>query len=413
VNAAVPNITAHPATTQYYILNAQASALSVTAASTDGGTLSYQWHNPASDSNTASAPISNATAATYTPPVTALGVKFYYCVVTNMNNGLTGTKTATKASDVATAIVTTAAFPNQTKVSTLAGNGTTSIFYEPHGVAVDSTGNVYVADTYNYSIRKITPAGVITTLAGGFNAPEGVAVDSTGNVYVADTGNQCIKKITPAGVVTTLAGSGAMGYADLTGTAAQFNYPEGVAVDSTGNVYVADYFNNCIRKITPAGVVSTFAGSSTKGYKDGIGTDAQFYAPLAVAVDSADYVYVADFANNAIRKITPAGVVTTLAGGGTEGFANGTGMAAQFYWPKGVAVDSAGYVYVADTYNNRIRKISPAGVVTTLAGNGTGGFANGTGTAAQFNWPKGVAVDSTGNVYVADTYNHAVRKLVP
>ena len=209
-------------------------------------------------------------------------------------------------------------------------------------------------------------------------------------------------------MVSTLAGSD-YGFADGTGAAAQFSNPSGVAVDASGMVYVADQANNRIRKITPAGVVSTLAGSSY-GFANGTGTAAQFADPLSVAVDAAGMVYVADSGNNRIRKITPAGVVSTLAGSG-YGFANGTGTAAQFANPFGVAVDATGTVYVADMYNHRIRKITPAGVVSTLAGSGVDGFANGTGTAAQFAFPRGVAVDAAGTVYVADGNNNRIRKI--
>jgi sugar lactone lactonase YvrE len=312
------------------------------------------------------------------------------------------------------------------------GTGSAARFYAPSGVAVDSTGNVYVADTSNDTIREITPGGVVTTLAGTayepgsadgtgsaarFNGPFGVAVDSTGNVYVADTGNDTIRKITPAGVVTTLAGTAyEPGSADGTGSAARFNGPFGVAVDSTGNVYVADTLNDTIRKITPGGVVTTLAGTAgAQGSADGTGSAARFYAPSGVAVDSADNVYVADVGNGTIRKITPGGVVTTLAGAaGIVGSADGTGSAALFHAPYGVAVDSTGNVYVADTKNDTIRKITPGGVVTTLAGTpGVRSSADGTGSAARFNKPSGVAVDSAGNVYVADVGNGTIRKITP
>jgi streptogramin lyase len=186
-----------------------------------------------------------------------------------------------------------------------------------------------------------------------------VAVDGAGNVYVADTKNYRIRKITPTGVVSTLAGSGTPGFADDTGPKARFHTPYGVAIDGKGNVYVADTFNHRIRKITPAGVVSTLAGSGTPGFADDTGPKARFHTPAGVAVDGAGNVYVADYINNRIRKITPAGVVSTLAGSGTKGSADDdTGPKAQFKEPFGVAVDGAGNVYVADYGNNRIRKIT-------------------------------------------------------
>ena len=264
------------------------------------------------------------------------------------------------------------------------------------------------------------PLTVVSTLAGSsagdddgtgsaaqFNYPSGMAVDSSGYVYVADTNNNRIRKISSTGAVTTLAGSSA-GDDDGALAAAKFNGPTGVAVDSSGNVYVADYINDRIRKISPASVVTTFAGSSS-GDDDGTGTAAKFFYPSGVAVDSSGYVYVADYSNHRIRKISSAGVVTTLAGS-SAGDDDGTGTAAKFYNPSGVAVDSSGNVYVADTSNHRIRKISSAGVVTTLAGS-SAGDDDGALAAAKFNDPTAVAVDSSGNVYVADTSNHRIRKI--
>jgi sugar lactone lactonase YvrE len=309
------------------------------------------------------------------------------------------------------------------------GIGSSARFYFPYGVTVDSAGNLYVADSNNYTIRKITPATAVTTLAGlagsfgsvdgtgsaaRFHSPDGVAVDSAGNVYVADSANSTIRKITPAAVVTTLAGLASPGNEDGTGSAARFYFPIGVAVDSAGNLYVADTFNHTIRKITPVGVVTTLAGlAGSSGSADGTGSTARFASPYGVAVDSAGNVYVADTGNFTIRKITPAGVVTTLAGlAGSSGSVDGTGSAARFKLPCSVAVDSVGNVYVADTTNHTIRAITPAGVVTTLAGlAGSSGSANGTGSAARFNRPYGVAVDNGGNVYVADTYNYTIRKI--
>ncbi|PLP97553.1 hypothetical protein CYJ10_26965 [Cupriavidus pauculus] len=349
-----------------------------------------------------------------------------YCTVANG----TGTATA-NVSNVGVACTTANA-----KVSTLAGSGSSGAangigaaasFYFPFGVAVDASGNVYVADQGNNLIRKITPTGVVSTLAGSgssgsadgtgaaasFSYPYGVAVDASGTVYVADTFNHEIRKITSTGVVSTLAGSGSSGSADGTGTAASFSTPFGVAVDASGNVYVADQGNQLIRKITPTGVVSTLAGSGSLGSTDGIGTAASFNAPSGIAVDASGNVYVVDQGSHAIRKITPTGVVSTLAGSGSSGSADGIGTAASFSSPFGVAVDASANVYVADQGSHAIRKITPAGVVSTLAGSGSGGAADGIGTAASFNLPLGVAVDASGNVYVADTRNHEIRKITP
>jgi hypothetical protein len=323
---------------------------------------------------------------------------------------------------------------NRSVTTTIAGNGTTTFangtgtnatFNNPIGLSLDLDGNIYVGDQVNHRIRKITPAGVVTTLAGSgtgtfadgtgasasFNNPCITAVDSSGHVYVADQSNHRIRKITPAGVVTTLAGQTSSGSANGTGAAASFFFPFGVAVDSSGTVYVADSFNNLIRKITPAGVVTTLAGTTSSSWVDGVGTNARFSGPFGISVDLAGNVYVGDGSNQRIRKITPAGVVTTLAGNGGTTFADGTGTNATFNNPRAVPVDSAGNVYVGDITNHRIRRITPAGVVTTLAGNGGTTFADGTGTNATFNEPYGVAVDLGGSVYVADMNNKRIRKI--
>jgi sugar lactone lactonase YvrE len=306
------------------------------------------------------------------------------------------------------------------------GTGSAASFSFPYSVGVDASGNVYVGDWGNNVIRKITPAGVVSTLAGSakpgfadgtgaaasFNGPGGVAVDASGNVYVADHGNNTIRKITPAGVVSTLAGSPFPGYADGTGAAASFYYPTGIAVDGSGNVYVADRNNHAIRKITSAGVVSTLAGSTTPGSADGTGTAASFRFPNNLAVDASGNVYVADQMNNTIRKITPAGVVSTLAGTTTSGHADGPTATASFNSPTGVVVDASGNVYVTDAGNSRIRKITPAGMVSTLAGS-LSGHADGIGSAASFSGPEGLAIDASGNLYVADSSNNMIRKLVP
>ena len=314
------------------------------------------------------------------------------------------------------------------------GTGSSARFYQPEGVAVDSATNVYVADTWNHTIRKITPGGVVSTLAGSagnsgsangtgtaalFYQPQGVAVDSAGNVYVADTGNQMIRQITPAGVVSPLAGSpGNYGSADGTGGSARFYGPAGVAVDGLGNVYVADYFNQTLRKVTSAGVVTTLAGlAGSYGSADGTNSTVRFWGPAGVAVSGTNTVtvYVADAGNGTIRRLTTAGadwVSSTLAGSASTGSTDATGSAARFYWPGAAAVDSAGNAYVADTQNSTIRRVTGAGGVSTLAGSaGNSGSADGIGHAARFYRPQGVAVDSAGTVYVADTVNATIRKV--
>jgi len=297
-------------------------------------------------------------------------------------------------------------------------------------IAIDASGNLYVADTADGTIRKVTPAGVVTTLAGTagetgsadgtgaaaqFDNPQGVATDAAGNVYVADTGNNAIRKITPAGVVTTLAGGPTKGAADGIGPAAQFDGPTALATDTAGNIYVADTGNCTIRKITPGGVVTTLAGRLIEGAADGVGSAALFRYPQGIAVDSVGDIYVADTANDTIRKITAAGDVTTMAGkAGVLGSVDGTGSGARFDRPRGVAVDATGTVYVTDTENNTLRKISPSGAVTTLAGSAAvTGYLDGVGAAAQFESPQGLSTDAQGSVYVADSAADTIRKITP
>lgn len=312
-----------------------------------------------------------------------------------------------------------------------AGDGTsgTARFDYPYAVAVDSAGNLYIADSNNQTIRKISDAGIVTTLAGApgvfgssdgtgalasFSSPQGVAADGAGNVYVTDTNNQTVRKISPAGVVKTLAGSaGVTGSADGAGPAAEFDLPAGIAVDGAGHIYVADSNNQTIRKISPAGVVTTLAGAAgIPGSADGAGSSARFSGPQGVAVDEAGNVYVADTNNQTIRKISSTGMVTTLAGAaGNSGSSDGVGAVARFKYPFNLAVDRSGNVYVADVWNSAIRKITAGGLVTTFAGSpGTHGLSDGVGEAALFSGPRAVAVDREGNVFVADTGNNSIRK---
>jgi len=279
---------------------------------------------------------------------------------------------------------------------------------------------LYVASVGDATIHKISASGedvVLAAPAEGYSTPCGVAVDGAGNVYVANTDDETICKITPDGKCSVLAGlSGNGGSTDGAGGAARFSTPTSVAVDGAGNVYVADNGASIVRKITPDGVVTTLAGKAgSTGRSDGTGADAQFNSPRGIAADAAGDVFVADEGSANIRKITPQGVVTTLAGvAGMPGYTDGAGAVARFGSPRGLAVGADGIVYVADTDNNVVRKITPDGVVTTVAGSaGQTGDSDGTGTAAQFSAPRGIAVDAAGNVFVADSDNNSIRKVTP
>jgi sugar lactone lactonase YvrE len=303
-------------------------------------------------------------------------------------------------------------------VTTIAGNGTPgfadgngssaqfNIFYR---IAIDGQDNIYVADAINNSIRKITQPGNVTTVAGTgvagyvdgnianaeFNNPVGIAFDVQGDMYISDAGNNVIRKITSSGIVSTLAGNGIQGFADGAGVNAEFNGINEMVTDAQGNIYVVEGGNNRIRKITPSGIVSTLAGNGIQGFADGAAASAEFNTPFGIAIDKQGNIYVGDNVNVRIRKITPAGMVSTIAQVNNNG----------------ISVDAEGNVYVGDASDNVIDKITPAGVLSTFAGNGIAGLVDGTLLNAEFNSPRGSAVDSKGNIYVADEGNYSVRKI--
>lgn len=313
--------------------------------------------------------------------------------------------------------------------------GPTALFNRPAGAAIDVAGNLYIADQLNHCIRKRNTAGIFTTIAGSgqqgaadglgtiasFNNPTGVAVDVDGNIYVADRDNNKIRKITPAGMVSTYAGTGETWgnkYLDGVALSAKFNGPSGIALDASGKLYIADTYNSCIRIISTTGMVSTLAGNPTYGAADGSGVNATFHSPTSLVLDAIGNIYVADSENNKIRKITSAGVVTSFAGSGVAGTLDGIGTAATFLKPCGITIDAAGVLYIADTGNSRIRKISTDGVVSAVAGplqthGYSSGHFDGTGTKAQFLGPNGLVSDPLGNLYVADTYNNMIRSVSP
>lgn len=309
------------------------------------------------------------------------------------------------------------------------GLGTQASFWNISDLVADSKGNLFVVEWAVSKIRKITSAGVVTTFASGnivgsvdgtgvntfLGYTLGITIDASDNLYVANTANNKILKITPAGMVTTVAGTGVAGSTDGNINQASFNGPSDVAIDISGNLYVVDSDNYKIRKITPTGIVSTFAGNGTEGSTDGKGVLASFSMLTNITIDTSNNLYVTDtFNNNTIRKITPTGEVTTLAGGNPPTFnsdGNGVGSNATFYTPKGITIDKSGNLYVAEYYGNKIRKITPLGVVTTFAGTGISGGLDGLLATATFNNPFGVAIDNFGNIYVTDNQNGKIRKI--
>jgi len=315
------------------------------------------------------------------------------------------------------------------------GAATSAYLSFPYSAIFDATGNMFISDANNHRIRKVDQNGIITTYAGTgtqgasgdggaatlarFSFPYGMAFDGLGNLYVADYNNHRIRKITPAGIITTFAGNGVLGYSGDGAAAnlAQLSYPISVAVDASNNIYIADGGNHRIRKVTTSGIISTVAGTGTAGDTgDGsLATSAQFQSPYAVAIDGSGNMYIAAYGNNKVRKVNTSGIISTFAGNGVLGYSGdgGNATAANIAGPYGLTSDAGGNVYISESIGQRIRKIDGLGTITTFVGTGTGGYS-GDGAAcnlAQINGPAGVSFDAVGNFYVSDVGNNRIRKV--
>ena len=331
-------------------------------------------------------------------------------------------------------------------ITTFAGNGSASgagdggsailaTLSGAGGVALDLSGNLLIADTYNHSIRRVSTSGTISTLVGTgmadysgdgglgtaatLNTPNGLAVDSAGNIFIADTLNHAIRKLDTSGIISTVAGTGVQGYGGNTGPAINgtLNSPNGVTVDSAGNLFIADTLNNVIRKVDTSGNITTFVGNGVQGFggDGGPGFSASFNHPAGVAKDSSGNLFIADALNNVIRKVSSGGTVSTFAGTGVAGYSGdgGPALAATFQVPIGVSLDSLGNILIADFANNVIRQLDPQGTVTTVAGNGSAGYSGegASATGASLFGPSAVTADSSGNIFIADSNNAMVRKV--
>jgi trimeric autotransporter adhesin len=329
-------------------------------------------------------------------------------------------------------------------ITTIAGGGTSGLgdggaataaqLAHPIGIVVDAGRNLYIGDRDNNLIRKVTVSGVISIIAGtgtpGYSGdggaataaqifhPYGVKVDNSGNIYFADAGNFCVRKINVAGIITTIAGiAGSGGYNgdDIGATTAQLNGVGDIAIDNRGNIFIADGTNNRIRKVSSSGIITTCGGTgmNSNSGDGGLATAAGIYEPYSISLDAIGNLYIAEDHGHSIRKINTSGIITTVAGTGLPGYSgdNGPATAAQLDRPVGVIAGARDYIYIADSHNNRIRKIATDGIISTVAGTGTAGYS-GDGfspTTAELNTPAGVAVDSYSNLYIADFGNNRIR----
>ncbi|HNX65944.1 MAG TPA: NHL repeat-containing protein [Bacteroidales bacterium] len=321
--------------------------------------------------------------------------------------------------------------PKTSQLVIVEGERDTSLLCEPFGICADAKGNIYIADVGKNCIKCLKTGEEITVFAGTgeegnidgdrktatFSAPSGVCFDHSGNMYIAGFGGENIRKITPDGIVSTVAGTGEEGYADGPADKARFSSPRGICIDSKGNLYVGDCWNHRIRKIDTNGIVTTFAGGGKTGelvvnaWRDGADTTARFDAPCGVAADKNDNIYVADANNSCIRRITPDGYVTTIAGKGREtGLVDGPAGVSRLFVPTELTVSGENEIFFSDTYNHCIRKIDKNGIVSTLAGTGQKGFSSGLPRESLLSSPRGICI-CKGELYFAEWGNHTIRKL--
>ncbi|PWG78100.1 DUF6443 domain-containing protein [Pararcticibacter amylolyticus] len=366
------------------------------------------------------------TTIAVTPVVPVVPPVISYDFPSQLRLGATVSFSPANTGGTVSAIQTTSTFAGTGSAGMINGAALSSSFYNPLAVVADASGNIYVADAGNNSIRKISTSGEVSTLAGAstsgyaegtgtaarFKLPSALVIDASGNIIVTDQQNHRIRKITPAGVTSIFAGSGAAGFANGTGTAAAFQYPAGLALDAAGYLYVSDNWNHRIRKISPAGVVTTFAGTGVEGSVDGLANSASFTYPCGLTFDSSGNLYVVERQGQRLRKISPAGEVTTVAGNGTAGLVNGVGAAARFNWPNAITADPSGNLFLCDQLNHMVRKITPSGVVSTLVGTTTAGIVNGIGDQVRMNGPFGICRDVQGNIYVGNSTGNVIRKIV-